>query len=83
MQAIRQIIKAGSETVTVKIPADFRNKDVEIILLPFSDAVSNDRKDEKLVQFDRLVKSAKKRNIKIDQRIDIDALMNEMNNGLC
>jgi hypothetical protein len=83
MQAVREIIRADSETVTVKIPEEFRNKDVELILLPFPDIVSKNRKGDKLARFDRMVKNAKKRNLKIDPGIDIDALMGEMNNGLC
>jgi hypothetical protein len=51
--------------------------------LPFSDKTAKTRKSDKLAQFDRLVEKAKKRDITIDKNIDIDALMNEMNNGLC
>lgn len=83
MLAIREIKKVDAETITIKIPKNFREKEVEIIILPYTDRSSEDRPTGKLKQFDQLVKNAKKRNIKIDKTINIDALMNEMNNGLC
>lgn len=76
MQVVREIRRADSETVTVRILKEFRYKEVEIIGLPFSDITSKDQKDDKLAQFDRLVENAKKRNIRIDKSIDIDAIMN-------
>ena len=83
MQAIREIRQVDSETITVKIPEYFRGKKVEIIVLPYSDIISEDRQEDKLMQFDQLVENAKTRNFKIDKNIDVDDLMNEMNNGLC
>ena len=86
MQAVREIRRVDSETVTVRIPKELRYKEVEIIVLPFSFKtvkMPKTRKPDKLAQFDRLVEKAKKRNITIDKSIDIDAIMNEMNNGLC
>ena len=82
MQAVREIRRADSETVTVRILEEFRHKEIEIIVLSFSDITSKDQKDDKLSKFDRLVENAKKRNIRIDKSIDIDAIMNEMNNDL-
>ena len=76
MQSVREIRRADSETVTVRILEEFRHKEVEIIGLPFPDITSKDQKDDKLAQFDRLVENAKKRNIRIDKSIDIDAIMN-------
>jgi hypothetical protein len=83
MQAIREIRQLDSETITLKIPGYFKEKKVEIIVLPYSDTTPENRQAEKLMQFDRLVKNAKKRNFKIDKTINVDELMNEMNNGLC
>ena len=83
MPAIREIKKVDSDTITVKIPEEFRGKEVEIIVLPYSDKISEDNPVNKLKQFDQLIKNIKKRNIKIDKDINIDELMNEMNNGLC
>lgn len=60
-----------------------RGEEAEIIAYPYSDINPENRLAEKLMQFDRLVKNAKKRNFKIDKTIDVDELMNEMNNGLC
>lgn len=83
MQAIREIRQADSDTVTVRIPEEFREKKIEIIVLPYIDSVPENRRAERLMKFDQLVENAKKRNFKIDKAIDVDALMNEMNNGLC
>lgn len=83
MLAFREIRQVDSETVTVRIPEEFRKKKIEIIVLPYSDMISEDRQTDKLMKFDQLVENAKRRNFKIDKNIDIDDLMNEMNNGLC
>ncbi len=83
MQAVREIRKADFETVTVRIPKEFRYKEVEIIVLPFPGIISRKQEADKLSKFDCLVEEAKKRNITIDKNIDIDGIMNEMNNGLC
>ncbi|HLP46907.1 MAG TPA: hypothetical protein VK469_13215, partial [Candidatus Kapabacteria bacterium] len=63
------------------IPETFRKRKIEIILLPYSEMASKDRPTDKLMQFDQLVENARSRNLKIDSSIDIDAIMNEMNNG--
>lgn len=83
MLAIREIKKVDSDTITVRVPEEFKEKEVEIIVLPYSDKISGDKPVNKLKQFDRLIENIKKRNIKIDKDINIDELMNEMNNGLC
>ena len=83
MLAIREIRQADRGTVTIKIPETFRKKKIEIIVLPYPDIISDDRQTVKLAQFDQLLENAKKRNLKIDKSVNIDALMNEMNNGLC
>ena len=82
MQAIREIITADADTVTVSIPEEFREKQLEIIILPYPGTLPNNPKTDKLKQFDQLVENAKKRNLRIDKDINIDNLMNEMNNGL-
>ncbi|MCK4766259.1 MAG: hypothetical protein KAW12_28955 [Candidatus Aminicenantes bacterium] len=78
MLAIREIKKVESDTITVKVPEEFRKQDVEIIILPYTDIVPRDNRVDKLKQFDSLVKTAKKRDLKIDRNIDIDELMNKM-----
>lgn len=83
MQAIREIRRIDSGTITLKIPEEFREREVEVIVLPCAERDTKDQTHEKLMQFDRLVENARKRNIRIDKDIDIDAVMNEMNNGLC
>ena len=83
MQAIREIRKVDSASITVRIPEEFREKEVEIIVLPYPGTVSEVGPVNKLKQFDRMIENVKKRNITIDKDINIDELMNEMNNGLC
>lgn len=83
MLAIREIKQVDTDSVTIKIPESFRKKKIEIILLPYPERESQDRPTDKLMLFDQLVENAKSRNLKIDSGIDIDAIMNEMNNGLC
>lgn len=83
MQAFREIRQVDSDTVTVRIPEEFREKQIEIIVLPYTDVIPDHQRTELLMEFDRMVDNARKRNIKIDKTIDIDELMNEMNNGLC
>lgn len=61
MQAVREIRRADSETVTVRILEEFRHKEIEIIVLSFSDITSKDQKDDKLSKFDRLVENVKKK----------------------
>ncbi len=83
MQAIREIRRIDSSTITLRIPEEFREREVEIIVFPCAEKDTGDRTQEKLMRFDRLVENARKRNIRIDKDVDIDAVMNEMNNGLC
>lgn len=83
MLAIREIRQVDTDSVTIKIPETFRKKKIEIIQLPYPESESKDRQTDKLMQFDQLVENARHRNLKIDSAIDIDAIMNEMNNGLC
>lgn len=83
MQVIREIREVNAATITVKIPEAFREKKLEIIVQPYFDDKPDARQADKLVQFDQMVENARKRNIKIDEGIAVDALMNEMNNGLC
>lgn len=83
MLAIREIRQVDAGSVTIKIPETFRKKKIEIILLPYPERASKERQTDKLMQFDQLVENARSRNLKIDSAIDIDAIMNEMNNGLC
>lgn len=83
MRAFREIRKVESDTVTVRIPREFREKQIEIIVLPYTDVIPDHQQTELLMEFDRMVENAEKRNLKIDKAIDIDELMNEMNNGLC
>lgn len=37
MQAIREIRKVDSETITIKIPGEFIGKYVEIVILPYDE----------------------------------------------
>jgi len=83
MEAVREIRHADSNQLTVNIPDEFIEREVEIIVLPYSEKISHNHRTEELMRFDQLVENAKRRAIKIDKHIDIDNLMNEMNDGLC
>ncbi|OQX80314.1 MAG: hypothetical protein B6D61_02185 [Bacteroidetes bacterium 4484_249] len=56
MEAIRTITKTGKDVVSVRIPESFKNKNLEIIILPVSDSI-NDFKffsDKELEQFSEM-----------------------------
>ena len=35
MQAIKRIVKSNTAEITIKIPEEFKDKEIEIIILPF------------------------------------------------
>lgn len=37
MQAVREIRKVDSETITIKVPGEFIGKYVEIVILPYDE----------------------------------------------
>ncbi len=82
MLALREIIKTDSDGIILRIPAAFRKKEIEIIVLEYKDKTPAQSTTRKLAMFDTLVENAKKRNIQVDPSIKIDDLINEMNNGL-
>ena len=76
---LREIIKPSNRRLTIEIPEQYVNKQIEILILPFFEMdshveVENHGCDENL---QRLFKNASK--VKIDKEVDIDALMNEVN----
>lgn len=76
---IREIVRPQNRQVKIEIPQQYVNKQLEILILPFYEMedISDSEhlpNDEKL---QLLFKNAP--NIKIDNNIDIDALMNKVN----
>jgi hypothetical protein len=79
LKMLREIIKPSKRRLTIEIPEQYVNKQIEILILPFFEMESHleiekHGYDENL---QRLFKNAPK--IKIDKNVDIDALMNEVN----
>jgi hypothetical protein len=76
---LREIIKPINRQLKIEIPQEYVDKKIEILILPFFEMESSTKKkgrgyDEKLM---KLFKNAP--NVKIDKKVNIDALMNEVN----
>ena len=41
MQAIKKIVKTDVAEITIKIPEEFKGKEIEIIILPFGNTETN------------------------------------------
>jgi len=41
MQVIKKIIKSNTAEITIKIPEEFKGKEIEIIILPFESTKKN------------------------------------------
>lgn len=52
MEAIRQFVKPTNGSITINIPEQYANTDLEVIILPVSDT---NNKDGKLYDFSELV----------------------------
>ncbi len=50
MKAIRKLITSKSEDLTIRLPDEFKNKKLEVIILPY------DEKEEKTERRERLLK---------------------------
>ena len=76
---LREIIKPRKRRLTIEIPEQYINKQIEILILPFFEIDSHleTEKHEYDEDLQRLFINAP--NIKIDKNVDIDALMNEVN----
>lgn len=53
MEAIRQFIKPTNGSITINLPEQYANTDLEVIILPVSETVAH--KNEKLYDFSELV----------------------------
>lgn len=76
---LREIVRPVERKLEIRIPQEYVNKEVEILVLPFFEMDApvknaNHGYDENLA---KLFKNAL--NIKPSQKVDIDALMNEVN----
>jgi hypothetical protein len=79
LKMLREIIKPSKRRLTIEIPEQYVNKQIEILILPFFEMDSHleIEKHEYDEDLQRLFRNAP--NIKIDKNVDIDALMNEVN----
>jgi hypothetical protein len=79
LKMLREIIKASKRRLTIEIPEQYVNKQIEILILPFFEMDSHleIEKHEYDEDLQRLFRNAP--NIKVDKNVDIDALMNEVN----
>lgn len=50
MQAIREIITPQSEDLIIKIPPQFKNKKIEVIIFPFYDENNHQMRRERLLK---------------------------------
>jgi hypothetical protein len=77
---LREIIKPRKRRLTIEIPEQYVNKQIEILILPFFEMDSHVEIEKHQIydeDLQRLFKNASK--VKIDKEVDIDALMNEVN----
>ena len=76
---LREIVTPTKREIGIKIPQEYVNHKIEILVLPLFEMESpptndNDEQDEVLA---RLFKNAP--NVKVEAPVDIDALMDEVN----
>ena len=50
MQAVRKIITPQSEDLIIKIPPEFKNKKIEIIIFPFDEEKNHQMRRERLLK---------------------------------
>jgi hypothetical protein len=50
MQAVRKIITPQSEDLIIRIPPEFKNKKIEIIILPFDEEKNHQMRRERLLK---------------------------------
>lgn len=50
MQAVREIITPQSEDLIIKIPAEFKNKKIEVIIFPFYEETNHQMRRERLLK---------------------------------
>ncbi len=50
MKAVREIITPQSEDVIIKIPSEFKNKKIEVIIIPFYEENNHQMRRERLLK---------------------------------
>jgi hypothetical protein len=50
MKAVREIITPQSEDLTIKIPSEFKNKKIEVIIFPFYEENNHQMRRERLLK---------------------------------
>ena len=76
---IREIIRPKKRQLQIEIPEEYVDKKIEVLVLPFFEMDSSRKKDEHGYDENLMKLFTNAPNIKIDKKIDIDALMNEVN----
>ena len=76
---LREIVTPTKREIGIKIPQEYVNREVEILVLPMfeMELLPTSRSDEPDEALARLFKNAP--NVKVEAPVDIDALMNEVN----
>ncbi len=78
---IREIIRPKKRQLQIEIPEEYVDKKIEVLVLPFFEMDSSEKKDEHGYEKNLMKLFTNAPNIKIDKKIDADALMNEVNDG--
>jgi hypothetical protein len=83
---IREIIRPEKNRLVINIPNDYIHKEVEILVFPVLKGkrgkLNKAYSEENLMEFRRLMKQARKSNIKVPKDVDIDDLIDEINNDI-
>ena len=69
MQAMKRIVKSDTAEITIKIPEEFKGKEIEIIILPFESTKNISTKVSKKERLKRLF-SVSKGELPADYKFD-------------
>lgn len=50
MEAIREIVRSQSENLIIKLPEEFINKKIEVIILPYYELIEQTKRKERLLK---------------------------------
>jgi hypothetical protein len=50
MEAIREIVRSQSENLIIKLPEEFINKKIEVIILPYYELTEQTKRKERLLK---------------------------------
>jgi len=76
---LREIITPNKRRVEIRIPQEYVNKKIEILVLPFFEIEPDEKKENHGYDEDLLKLFRSAPDVKIDKVIDIDEVMNEVN----